>query len=240
MTDPVALCAGAVAGWHASWLTALGLRSEADVDAWRALEPSHFIYFGAITLRREAPAATVADAPGSICDSWQTLDLAPLGFKVWRREPWYLRPAGALPAADPPAELELVRVTSEAEVEEFELVSVRGFDSEEARIEPGAMHPATILTDERMALWLARVDGKAVGASMGYRTDAAVGVFGVTTVASARRRGYGGALTRAAMAAENGLPAVLAPSPAGASLYRSLGFGPVGELSIWASAAQAQ
>jgi hypothetical protein len=68
---------------------------------------------------------------------------------------------------------------------------------------------------------------------MGYRTDEAIGVFGVTVVASARRRGYGTALTAAAMLSDSGLPSVLAPSPERASLYSKLGFSPVGELSIW-------
>jgi hypothetical protein len=53
-------------------------------------------------------------------------------------------------------------------VDEFEAVSVRGFGNEDASVAVGAAHPATI------------------------------GVFGVTTVASARRRGYGTAMTRAA------------------------------------------
>lgn len=84
-----------------------------------------------------------------------------------------------------------------------------------------------------MALFVGRVDGNPVGAAMGYRTNEAVGVFGVTVVASARRRGYGTALTRAAMLTETGLPAILAPSDEGADLYRRLGFDRVGELSIW-------
>jgi predicted acetyltransferase len=68
---------------------------------------------------------------------------------------------------------------------------------------------------------------------MGYRADAGVGVFGVTTVASVRRRGYASALTRAAMLPETGLPVVLAPSKEGESMYLKLGFEPVGALSIW-------
>jgi predicted GNAT family acetyltransferase len=87
-----------------------------------------------------------------------------------------------------------------------------------------------------MVLWLGRVDGKPVGASMGYRTDHAVGVFGVTTIASARRRGYGAALTAAAMLPDTGLPTVLASSKDGEQLYERLGFQRVGELSIWIKA----
>jgi hypothetical protein len=234
----VALCADAVAGWHASWLTALGLRWERDADAWRALAAPHFIYFAAITLRPDASAGTVVTAPGSLCDTWQTLDLAPHGYRIFRQEPWFHRPAAPLPDPPPP-ELELVRVTTAAEVEELELVSVRGFGDEEATIEPGTIHPATILEDPAMALFIGRVEGKPIGASMGYRTDDVVGVFGVTTIASARRRGYGAALTRAAMLTETGLPAILSPSRQGEGLYRRLGFEPVGALTIWSKAGQA-
>jgi Acetyltransferase (GNAT) family len=231
--DPVALCADAVAGWHAAWLTALGLRSAADVDAWRALDPPPHIYFSAITLRRDTPADAVADATGAVCDSWQTIDLARAGFRDWRREPWFLCAPSKASADATPAELEIVRVTTAQEVEELEAVSVRGFSNEADSIEPGTIHPPAILDEPRMILWLGRVEGKPVGAAMSYRTNEAVGIFGVTTIAAMRRRGYGTALTRAAMLVDTGLPSVLAPSPEGESVYRRLGFEQVGELRIW-------
>jgi len=190
------------------------------------------MYFAAITLRPDVPDTAVADVPGSICDNWQALSLERQGLMVWRTEPWFLRPPGPV-SFDSPAELELIRVSTAAEVAELEAVSVRGFENEAATIAAGAIHPPTILGDPRMEMFLGRVDGRPVGAAMGYRTDEAVGVFGVTVVASARRRGYGTALTCAAMLPESGLPSVLAPSPEGAPLYAKLGFSHVGELSIW-------
>lgn len=192
------------------------------------------MYFAAITLRPDVPETAVTGAPGSVCDNWQALSLGPYGLKVWRTEPWFFRPPGPL-SIECPAELDLVRVSTPAEVEEFEAVSVRGFENEDATIAPGAIHPATILEDSTMEMFFGRVDGHAVGAAMGYRTDEAIGVFGVTVVASARRRGYGTALTAAAMLSDSGLPSVLAPSPERASLYSKLGFSPVGELSIWST-----
>jgi hypothetical protein len=239
MPDPVAICADAMAGWHTSWLTAFGQRSERDAQAWRAVDAPHFIYLAAITLRPDAPAEAVLDAPGGVCDSWQRLDLAKHGYHVFREEPWFYRPAGPLPDSSP-AELEVVRVTTPDEVEELELVSVRGFGNEAATIEPGAMHPPAVLDDPAMALFVGRVDGKPVGAAMGYRTDAVIGIFGVTTIASARYRGYGTALTRAAMQTETGLPSVLAPSKEGESVYRRMGFESVGALSMWSKEDQAQ
>lgn len=232
MNDPVALCAGAVADWHAAWLTALGLRWETDAGVWRALDRPPAMYFTSITLRPDLRHETVMDSSVSVCDNWQSLSLEPFGFSLWRTEPWFLRRPAPVSAPAPP-ELEIVRVSTPREVEEFEAVSVQGFEHEGASIPPGTIHPPSVLDEPRMAMFTARVGGRAVGAAMAYVSEDAVGVFGVTVVASARRRGYGTALTCAAMLPETGLPSVLAPSPEGVPLYLRLGYTRVGELSIW-------
>src|SRR5262249_43674823 len=153
----------------------------------------------------DATAADLADVRGGVCDSWSTLDLAPLGFAERVREPWFVRFPGELADEPPPPELEIVRVGAAAEVEEFEAVSTRAFRGEDARIDPGATPPPTILADARMTMLTGRVDGRPAAAAMSYRTDEAVGIYGVATIASARRRGYGSALTRALL--EPRLPA---------------------------------
>jgi hypothetical protein len=239
MSDPVSLCAEAYAGWHASWLNALGLRWERADAMWRALDRPPYIYLAGITLEPGVPSEAIAGVPGSIGDMWQTLELRAHGFHVWRTEPWFYRPAGPAPAGSPP-ELEIVPVRTPEEVVELEAVSVRGFGSEADMIEPGAFHPPSILDDDAMKMFTGRVGGHPVAAAMGFVLDDAVGVFGVATIASARGRGYGTALTRAAMLTETGLPAVLAPSPQAASMYRRLGFEAVGALSIWSREGQAR
>jgi Acetyltransferase (GNAT) domain len=239
MRDPVSLCAEAYAGWHASWLTALGVRSERADGMWRALDRPPYIYLAGITLEPGVPTEAIAGVPGSVGDVWQTLELQAHGFHVWRTEPWFYRPPGPAPDTTPPA-LEVVRVRTPEEVVEFEAVSVRGFGSEDDTIEAGTFHPPSGLDDDAMHMFTGRVDGRPVAAAMGYVLDDAVGVFGVATVASARRRGYGTALTRAAMLTDTGLPAVLAPSPQAANMYRRLGFEPVGALSIWSRGVQAR
>ena len=168
-----------------------------------------------------------------MCDAWSRLDLKPFGFERRDAEPWFFRPPGPLAPDGPPPEFEIVRATTPEEIEEFEAVSVRGFETEDARIAVGTGHPATILEDPRMTSWIGRVAGRPVAAAMSYRTDGAIGIFGVTTVASARRRGYATAMTRAAMLPDSGLPSVLAPSPEAENMYRRLGFRRVGELRKW-------
>jgi GNAT superfamily N-acetyltransferase len=234
MTDEVGLAVDACVGWHDSWMRAFGLRTETDADAWRLLDPPpQPWYFTAITMRPEAPAESLAYAHGTVCDAWSRLDLEPLGFERRDSEPWFLRPAGPLVPEGIPPELEIVRVTAPEQIEEFEAVSVRGFENEDATIIAGAAHPAAILENDRMTSWIGRVAGAAVAAAMSYRTEGAIGVFGVTTVASARGKGYGTAITRAAILAESGLPSVLAPSPEAERLYMRLGFRPVGRLRMW-------
>lgn len=238
MRDPVSLCAETYAAWHTSWLTALGLRSQRGGGIWLALDRPPRIYLAGITLDPSVPSEALAGVPGSVGDVWQTLDLTPHGFRIWRTEPWFHRAPGALPDARESTGLELVHVSTPAEVYEFEAVSVRGFGSEDDVVEPGTIHPPSVLADDAMHMFIGRVDGRAVAAAMGYRLDDVVGVFGVTTVASARRRGYGTAVTRAAMLTDTGLPAVLAPSEEAANMYLQLGFEPVGALSIWSIADQ--
>jgi ribosomal protein S18 acetylase RimI-like enzyme len=220
-----------VSAWHTAWLTALGLRSERTATAWLALDPPPFIYLTVITLRPDATVAEFRDARGTVCDCWARLDLTALSFEERAREPWFVRAPGPLAAEPRPAELEVVRVSTPAEVAEFEAVSVRGFGGDDASVEQGTIHPPTILGDTRMTMLLGRVDGAAVAAAMSYRTDAAIGIYGVTTLNAARRRGYASTLTRALV--DPALPASLSPSPEAENLYRRLGFEPVGELRQW-------
>jgi ribosomal protein S18 acetylase RimI-like enzyme len=234
MADEAGLAVEASVGWHDSWMRAFGLRTETDADAWCLLDPPpQPWYFTAITRRPDAPPDALASATGTVCDAWSRLDLEPLGFERRDAEPWYFRPAGPLATEAMPSELEIVRAATPEAIEEFEAVSVRGFEIEDASIEVGGAHPASILVDPRMTSWIGRVDGRAVAAAMSYRTDGAIGVFGVTTLPSARKRGYGTAMTRAAMLVDSVLPSVLSPSPEGENLYRRLGFRPVGELQTW-------
>lgn len=197
-----------------------------------ALDSPPFIYWIAITLAREASTEHVAHVRGTLCDSWSVLDLEPLGFHERMREPWFVRPAAELPGEAVPPELELVDVSRPDEVAEFEDVSARGFGGEDAIVET-PFHPPSILSDARMKMLTGRVEGKAVAAAMSYRGEDAVGIYGVTTIASARGRGYASALTRALL--DPAQPTVLSPSPEAERLYRRLGFERVGELRQWSS-----
>jgi GNAT superfamily N-acetyltransferase len=236
--DQAWLCADNAAGWHASWLTALGLRWERTDAVWRALDRPPVIYWTAITLGSAASPSHLAGSLGTVCDAGACVDLTPAGFQVWTgeraepSEPWYMRPARPLDEPPPmPDDLEIVTVDSDEVAEEFEGVTVRGFRDDEATVEPGSLHPSTVLADARATLLLGRAAGVGVSAAMSYRTDRSVGIYGVTTLRAARGRGYASALTRALI--DPALPTTLSPSPAAESLYRRLGFEEAGRLRQW-------
>jgi GNAT superfamily N-acetyltransferase len=166
-----------------------------------------------------------------VCDSWSAVDLEPNGYSATVRGPWFLRPPGSLAPTVPP-DLEIVHVQTPAEAEEFERTSIRGFsDDDELDVAAGSIHPASILADDRMTMLTGRAGGRAVAAAMSYRLDEVVGIYGVTTVPSARRRGYASALTAALV--DPALPMSLSPSPMAEGVYRRLGFEHIGELTMW-------
>jgi hypothetical protein len=227
----IARSAEAAAAWHSAWLTALGLRSERDERVWRALDPPPFIYWTAITLDESATAGDLAGSRGTVCDTWSAIDLERHGYTATERDPWFVRPPGPL-AQPAPSDLEIVRVETPAEVEEFERTSLRGFaDDDERAVEPGSIHPPPILADSRMTMLTGRVDGRAVSAAMSYRVDDMVGIYGVTTLPAARRRGYASALTAALI--DPDAHASLSPSAMAEGIYRQLGFERAGELTMW-------
>jgi ribosomal protein S18 acetylase RimI-like enzyme len=92
-----------------------------------------------------------------------------------------------------------------------------------------------LLSDDRVAAFLAGSESGAVGQAVAYQAEETVGIFGVGVVESARRRGIGAALTiRAARAfADRADLAWLQPSDMARGLYEALGFRTVSEWEVW-------
>jgi GNAT superfamily N-acetyltransferase len=86
--------------------------------------------------------------------------------------------------------------------------------------------------------YLARFDGRPVATSLSAPLDGVVGIYNVATVAAARRRGAGSAITAAAMAdarAQGATWAILESSDMGRPVYERLGFRQVTEVAIYAA-----
>jgi ribosomal protein S18 acetylase RimI-like enzyme len=93
-----------------------------------------------------------------------------------------------------------------------------------------------LLTDDRVASFVASADGLPVGQSIAYLDEDIVGVFGVGVRETHRRRGLAGALTvRAARAfGDRADMAWLQPSEMALGLYGRLGFREVSQWEVWA------
>jgi GNAT superfamily N-acetyltransferase len=86
--------------------------------------------------------------------------------------------------------------------------------------------------------FLARLDGRPVATSLGSVLEGVVGIYNVATVAEARRRGAGTAITAAAIAdaqARGATWAILESSDMGRPVYERLGFRQVTEVAIYAA-----
>ena len=83
------------------------------------------------------------------------------------------------------------------------------------------------------------VAGDPVAGSLAFRLDDSVGVYTVATLERARRRGFGRAVTWAAIdagrAAWGSRTAVLQSSAMGRSVYASMGFEEIGSIELWAA-----
>lgn len=85
-------------------------------------------------------------------------------------------------------------------------------------------------------LFIGRIDGQGVACSIGFLGAAAIGVYGVGTPPELRGRGYGSALTVAALEwghARGADLAILHASELGEPVYHRLGFETVCEVSQW-------
>lgn len=122
-----------------------------------------------------------------------------------------------------PEGLRIVRVADQADFEEFVRSGVR----------PdlyATWLSQAIVDDPRWALFLGYEDGVPVARSMSFRADGVVGVYNVGTAEPARRRGYGWAMTLAAiMAGANAgcTHATLQSSAMAMSIYEAHGFRPL-------------
>ncbi len=228
-----------VHGRYSDWLWSCGDTGPATTIHGQAVTLAPTTAETEPAVRREIERLIV-DRAGKgvdVTDWWTTLDLAPMGFQakwnsVLEPVPYLVRPPGGDPPSAPPPELRIQRVRTPSDLVDFERASFEGYEST-GTFEPGRTHAPASLDDPNMRYFLGRVDGQPVSASIAVVSDRVVGIFGVATVPAYRRRGYGTALTWAAVLTEPDLPAVLGPSDSGEPVYRRMGFDDFHSYRVW-------
>jgi GNAT superfamily N-acetyltransferase len=122
-------------------------------------------------------------------------------------------------------ELEILRVTDAARIEAHRQVVTAGFGSDPS-VALGTVCP-DLLDRPRCVVYVGYADGDPVVSGLGWRTGRTLGVYSIATITSARRHGYGAAMTARVVA--DGLiagcdVAALQASELGRPIYERLGF----------------
>jgi GNAT superfamily N-acetyltransferase len=115
-----------------------------------------------------------------------------------------------------------VRQIGPSEIDDFRAVARDGFEMPDVLVN-AAFRPAMLEMDALRA-FVGYAGGRPVACSGSYLTDDIVGIYTVATVAAARGRGYGTAITAAAMEGTAARLAVLQASEMGLPVYERMGF----------------
>ena len=122
-------------------------------------------------------------------------------------------------------ELEIRRVTDAAGLDAHRQTVTAGFGSDPA-VALGSACP-DLLDRPECVVYVGCADGAPVVSGMGWRTGRTIGVYSIATIESARRRGYGAAMTARVVAdgvAAGCDVAALQASEMGRPIYERLGF----------------
>jgi ribosomal protein S18 acetylase RimI-like enzyme len=150
------------------------------------------------------------------------------GWQLIADEPALVLPRVPNAIPPPPPGLAIRRVTDAAGLAAFQRVS---------GTPPPFMPSLAAAQDPQVALLVGSVAGEPVATSRIACTAGVTDITGVVTAPASRRRGYGTALTWAAVAAgtARGCPvATLTATAMGAPIYRAMGFVPVGTFRTYA------
>ena len=154
--------------------------------------------------------------------------MAELGLVPASAEPWL--PGMAQHPIPPGAVLSfpghvIRQVTDAAGLDDHITTAAAGFEMPEAWLRD--VMKTTMLERSDTAVYVGYTDGVPVTTGAGFRTGTTIGVYNIATIESARKRGYGAAMT-ARVAADGAAAgcdvAILQASEMGYPIYERLGF----------------
>ena len=156
---------------------------------------------------------------------WPVPPAARSGWELVGHPPLMVRMPNGPPPSLSPTDLRISEVSDDEMLSAFEAVLVDGYPLPElSPARPGCLFDGRVLEDGTFRCWIGSVGGRAVAAASAHVGEDAAFVSWLATVPEFRGRGYGAALTSAAVRAAPQLPALLIASDPGRPVYERLGF----------------
>jgi N-acetylglutamate synthase len=152
------------------------------------------------------------------------LDLVPMSADPWMPGMAF-HPLPAHGSVAPASGHEIRRVTNGPGVRDHILTASAGFEMPVEWVE--AIMTEELAARPEAAVYVGYTDGQPVSTGLGIRTGRTVGIYNIATLETARRRGYGAAMTMRIVddgAAEGCDVAILQASDMGRPIYERLGF----------------
>jgi GNAT superfamily N-acetyltransferase len=237
--DAVALCIHGDSLWHRLGLAALGVGWEERDGIARRTGSASQVFLGAMTLGSTVTAEQLAAATRGLsgnldaADSWDRLDMEPLGWRRGPRQPWMLRESSALVTSQVDG-LRVLPVRTPDEVGVFERTIFEATEGNPDWAPAGSVHPSrATLAVGGLTLLLAWLDRDPVGTCLAAVDERVLHVTAVSVLPTVRGRGIGAALTAAAVGLAPDRPATLASTTLGHGVYVGLGFRDVGRRALW-------
>jgi len=159
-------------------------------------------------------------------------DLAARGWTLMGHPPLMLRPVGG-EAPPPPDGLEVSRVRTAADLEEFTTTLVEAFPVPELAGIPLGGYAPPLLDIAGWNLWVGRLEGRPVATAAAWVHGGLVDVEWISARPEARGRGVGAAVTWTATMADSTRPAMLIASDLGQPVYARMGYLRVTRFTLW-------
>jgi GNAT superfamily N-acetyltransferase len=227
---------------HTTFLAERAGGRSARTDAFSAADPGSSVFFDNMAVLLAPPqyvdfdkvmAEVRAFYPPQrhfcLLSAWPTPEPAGFGLELMGHPPFMMRPPGGT-APPVPDGVTIRQVNTAEELRAFGdvLLAAFGMPSDE-----GVPLTDPRILDDSLRLFLGYLDGEPVataGARIGFGLCA---VEWVGTLAQARGRGIGSALTWAATLAEPDLPATLISTDDGRPVYERMGYLPMHRFTLW-------
>lgn len=164
-------------------------------------------------------------------DPFGSTDLNHLGMRNWQMPIMVRRPG---PVSDPA--MEVIRVERPQDLQAAERIVIAGFElTGFDPYRPGELFPMSLTEQPGVDVFIAVLDGEAVGAGVTVVADGFGSHYWVGTPPTQRSRGAGRAVMLGSLAPMADLPVTLTSSRLGRPLYESLGFTVATPSTWWSS-----